>query len=270
MYRSSLLLVCLCSLAVADLPAASRRTAAQILSPKRNDEVGPTCELTGRVQIPGQPIILVRPEFGDRQYWMQPLPELGERGLFRAEIRIGNEQAKAGSRFTVCVVVLRNEEELAFFKGKESLPELPQSLARSEEIPVVLSRARPQQPAATFDVKFVRPLPNAKVKRLDECVGQFSGEGRPVVLVRAEEPNSEWWVQDETLVGKGGFFKATVHFGNDKSPKGMRFRVVVLNPRSDKEAVLFRVGAPIPMLPPAIPRSSEVLVELEDGLVATP
>ena len=60
MRRSTLLAAsCLLLVTCSDLPAASKRTAAQILSPKRDTEVGQTCEVTGRLNIPGQPIILV-------------------------------------------------------------------------------------------------------------------------------------------------------------------------------------------------------------------
>lgn len=244
--------------------AATRRVAAQIMTPKRNEVVGTTILLMGKTQVAGQPIILVRPDFGDKHYWIQPLPELGGRGYFRAEVRVGNDQAKTGSKFFLTVVVLRSPTEMEHFKGKESIPLLPEGLAVSEEIPVVLRRPEVPVVEGGLKVTIMRPQPNAKVQRLDEFVGQAPANQKPVVLVRSEEVNGEWWVQDEAAVGQGGYFKTVLHFGNDRTPNGTRFRVMVVSPRNENEAGMLRAGTSVVTLPAGIPRSSEVRVELEN------
>jgi hypothetical protein len=262
--RLTIVSVCLMAVCWSDSGnAATRRAAAQIVSPKRNEAVAGTCEVTGKLQVPGQPIVLVRPDFGDKHYWVQSPPVMGERGYFKAAVKIGNDKAKSGSKFLVCVVVLRSAAEAEFFKGKESLPILPDELARSEEIPLILRR-NAEAPGAELNVTFMRPQPNAKVHRLEECVGQGPPDLKPIVLVRSEEVNGEWWVQDEVVVGKGGYFKTVLHMGNDRTANGTRFRVVVVAPRGEKEAALLQVGAALKALPAGIPRSKEIQVELNN------
>jgi hypothetical protein len=247
------------------LAASPRRTAALVVSPKRGDRVQRTSTVFGRTLVPGCPLVLVRPAEGDRHWWVQPPVQMGERGYFRAEARFGNSGVAAGSEFVVLVVVLRSQRELDYFTENDSLAEVPRGVLQSERIRVILSDPAPAR-AGPVRASILKPQANARVRRMDELLGKVTHDSRPVVLVRSDEPNSLWWVQDEAVLGKGGYFKARARFGNASTPAGSRFETLVVLPRSEKEAKSLQTGTTLAELPAGIPRSKTVTVVLQPDL----
>ena len=82
--------------------------------------------------------------------------------------------------------------------------------------------------------------------------------GWPVVVVRDVSATSEWWVQERCRAVKGTRFVATSHFGNEATPPGTRFQLVVLAMRDAETAAHFTVGSRLEQLPSEVPRSEPV------------
>jgi hypothetical protein len=109
----------------------------------------------------------------------------------------------------------------------------------------------------------LKPQVDEKVRRVTEMLGRAEEKHYPVVLVRVADDGGLWWVQDPVQMGKGGYFKAIVRFGNDKTPSGTKFQVVVVTPRFSREAVGLKPGNSLADLPRGIARSKLLSVELE-------
>ncbi|MFN0021040.1 MAG: hypothetical protein ACKVP0_22505 [Pirellulaceae bacterium] len=245
--------------------SAAEKAPASIVSPKRDEVVEPMQEVVGRISIPGQPVVLIRPDVPGGEWYPQPPVEPNDRGLFKAKLRFGNDKTASGTKFHIAIVVLTSDEEVDIFRGKESLAVVPESVAHSEVIPVVLGKATTAKAAdktpAVGAVTY--PTPDAKVKTVTEVTGKMTSEGWPVVIVRCDNQNDEWWVQGQAKFGEEGAFTSTARFGNEKTPSGTKFRVAVLTFSSAKAAERFVTGISFEGLPPGIPRSKEVLVTLE-------
>jgi hypothetical protein len=248
--------------AVEPADAANRR-GAMIVSPKRNKEVERSQEVIGKLHVPGQPVVLIRSEGGDGTWWIQPAPELRQRGYFRTAARFGNSKSRKGDRFHVVVLVLRSELEAELFKDRESLPDLPKAILKSEQIPVVLGDVTKERGRIEINSAVLKPQQDEKVKRITQMIGRVADKKEPVVLVRVDDSGGLWWVQNRAQMAKGGYFKATVRFGNDSTPTGTKFRLVVVTPRSGREAAELKSGASLAELPDGIPRSKVVTVRLE-------
>jgi hypothetical protein len=89
---------------------------------------------------------VVRPEKGDGSWWIQPAPELGERGHFKAKARFGSSTSKKGDKFFVAILVLRTRQEFEFIKDREFIGELPAAIAQSEPVSVVLGESAKKDP----------------------------------------------------------------------------------------------------------------------------
>ncbi|MDA1051484.1 MAG: hypothetical protein O3C40_13530 [Planctomycetota bacterium] len=244
--------------------AGPKRRGAKIVSPKRDAEVGRSHEVIGKLDVPGQPVILVRPEEGDGTWWIQPAPTLSDRGYFKSEVRFGSETSRRGDRFSLAVIVLQSQADVEYLRDRESLAELPEALWQSEAVPVVLrDDVKQDRGPVAITAAVLKPQPDDKVKRITEMIGRVPEALRPIVLVRVDDSGGLWWVQDPVVMGKGGYFKSTVHFGNDNTPDGTKFRMVVVTPRSGQEAAVLKTGNSLADLPNGIPRSKEVIVQLE-------
>lgn len=82
--------------------------------------------------------------------------------------------------------------------------------------------------------------------------------GWPVVVVRDVSATSEWWVQERCRVVRGTRFVSTSHFGNEQTPPGTRFQLVVLALRDAETAGHFTVGSRLEQLPSEVPHSEPV------------
>ena len=82
------------------------------------------------------------------------------------------------------------------------------------------------------------------------------------MLVRAEQPNALWWAQAMPAKSQDGHFKVLARFGNASTPAGMKFRMVLVMPRSPEEATALKAGESLAELPDNIPRTPELKVQL--------
>src|SRR4051794_10545625 len=94
---------------------------------------------------------------------------------------------------------------------------------------VALSVASPAlaQGRGEMEAVIVSPKNGSTVTHNEDLRGLIHGRGWPVVLVRP--PGAQpWWVQppvDDVINGK---FSSPVYFGDETSPDGMRFKVIIL------------------------------------------
>lgn len=255
------------SLMVTGQPApAAGKTPATIVSPKRDEVVEPVHEFVGRVSIPGQPMVLIRPDVPGGEWYPQPTPEVSDRGVLKAKLRFGNDKTAKGTKFQVAIVVLTTDEDAELFKGKESLALVPETIAHSEVISVVLGKATSKKPApetTPLAGLITYPEPEAKVKTVTEVSGKMTSEGWPVVIVRSNDPNDHWWIQGTAKFGEEGTFTSSARFGNDKTPNGKSFSVAFLTFPSAKAAEAYATGISLESLPIGISMSKEVSVILE-------
>lgn len=119
--------------------------------------------------------------------------------------------------------------------------------------------------AKSYEVSavLVTPKQRAKVDRRTELIGKVLVRGWPVVLVRADQPGSQWWVQESAQGTAPAHFKVNARFGNDKTPAGTPFRVVVLMLQTAEQTKQFMPGVSFQVLPPNLPRSAETVVVLK-------
>ncbi|MBC8351657.1 MAG: hypothetical protein H8E66_06690 [Planctomycetes bacterium] len=244
--------------------AAPKRRGAMIVSPKRNTEVERSHEVIGKLHVPGQPVILVKPVEGNGTWWIQPKPSVSERGYFKTEVRFGSETSRRGDRFSLVILVLQSSSDIEYLRDRDSISKLPTDIWQSEEVPVVLGDSvKEDKLPVVISAAVLKPQQDEKVKRVTELIGRVPEQLRPVILIRVDDSGGLWWVQDPVAMGKGGYFKSTVRFGNDKTPDGTKFRVVVVTPRSGREAAVLKTGNSLADLPNGIPRSKEVTVQLD-------
>jgi hypothetical protein len=97
------------------------------------------------------------------------------------------------------------------------------------------------------------------VGRVEEiCCTRTSGW--PVVVVRDMSAGSVWWVQERGRLRNGNEFVAVAHFGNQSTPPGTPFEIVVLSLSNADEASHFSVGSTLKELPSGIACSEPVAV----------
>lgn len=102
------------------------------------------------------------------------------------------------------------------------------------------------------------PRDGEAVEQHSEIDGQISIiEGYPVVFVKPS--GNSWWVQDPATVTDGAF-SARLNVGNETTPAGTKFHIVVTVARSKSEALKFQPGMELPALPPGLIRSNPITV----------
>lgn len=114
------------------------------------------------------------------------------------------------------------------------------------------------RPSATI----VRPKRDDTVGATLEVAGRLSVRGKPVVAVRNCEPGSAWHVQEAVEMTGSKTFKGRVRVGEGGEAPGTRFWIVVLTPRSPKEAEPLALGTMLTELPFGVPRSVKLPVQL--------
>ena len=234
--------------------------AATILTPQRGDSVLALGDLTFKSSGPGEPVVLVRAVL-DNMWWVQQSPEPMGDGLFTSQARFGNARTPDGTKFLITVLVPQSPEQAKPFEVGAALKELPSDAPRSAEVEVVLQRSA--RSASLPDI-LLQPEHNQEVKRVNEVLGKIAPDSQAIVLVRSADPNEPWWVQQPIEMGDEGQFKTTARFGNDSTPAGSRFKLVVIMPKDAEAAKAYQPGDAIKALPPGIACSKEVEVVLGD------
>lgn len=245
-----------------DLPAGARpsRPAAVIVTPKRNDAVSREAELFGKLLAPGRPVVLVREDQPGSLWYVQQASQPIDGKTFKTRISFGSDATPHGRRFFVMVVLIRNAKDLETFQTRTAVDDIPWDMPRSAQIPVVLNQRETPAPQTT---SIARPATGSKVSRVENLVAVVNDDASVVAMVRSDEPDSYWWVQDIVENARGGKVTATVRFGNQSTPAGTRFSIVLLLPTSVRDLERFEIGDYMRQLPEHIPKSKEVQVILQ-------
>jgi hypothetical protein len=112
------------------------------------------------------------------------------------------------------------------------------------------------EPAAILE-----PGEGAEVSQTDPVTGKVRIDGWPVVCVRALNEGESWWVQPAVgQLDDERRFSIRCHFGQQGSPPGTKFRVVILVAPTRQEAERFRAGQQFTSLPVGLPKSMAVTV----------
>ncbi|MCA9209610.1 MAG: hypothetical protein KDA55_14695 [Planctomycetales bacterium] len=234
---------------------ADAESGATLLSPKNDDEVQSIAIVQGRVHMKGWPIALVAAEGSVEGWWVQAPVVPTTPGHFQAPIRIGNFTTKAGTAFNVMVVMARTPEEYQQLRAEEVIEKLPSDLPRSASVRLVLAEDKaPRVPDVVES-----PTPLMPVGRIETVRGRVGRGQIPVVLVRSADPKGEWWVQKAPKLAADGRFEGTALFGNEKTPIGQSFHVMVLCASAD-DKLNFKEGDALFVLPKHVPRSDEIIV----------
>lgn len=236
---------------------AANNTGAVLLRPKQKEKVENRTEVTGKVLMPGYPVVLVRDDQPGGLWWAQEWAESTSPNHFKAAVRIGNEKTPNGTRFQIVVLMVPQVDDAKKFEPGISLKELPANLARSAETVVVLAKRQDPTEATSDLIQF--PEANGPVERLDNITCSPLEGKKPIIFVRSTEPNDVWWVQSDTELDKDGNYRSTARFGNEKTPAGTRFRIVAIFPEAEEASKLLP-GMSLKDLPMGVPRSSEVEV----------
>ena len=127
--------------------------------------------LSGKVNMPGYPVILVRADHAKARWWVQEHVTLKPDRSFSGEVLFGNEKTLDRTQFHVVVVVLQNSAELEGWKPGGVLEELPDGVPRSEEIVAVYRRDRDGGPVV--DDLLQEPRSGAVVQRRQAVSGRL-------------------------------------------------------------------------------------------------
>jgi hypothetical protein len=127
----------------------------------------------------------------------------------------------------------------------------------------VLALAEPAAAVGRYSAVIVAPTRGAKVQSRQELIAKVLTPGQPIVLVRADQPGSQWWVQQPIEITGPQTFKAELRFGNERTPNGTRFFVVVLLAQTEEDVAGLMPEVPLEELPVGIPSSAEVSVVFE-------
>jgi hypothetical protein len=107
----------------------------------------------------------------------------------------------------------------------------------------------------------LEPGQGAEVSRTEDVTGEVRIKGWPVVFVRALNEGEFWWAQPAVReVSDNGRFAVHCHFGQQGTPPGTTFSVVVVVAPSREEAERFRAGQQFTSLPIGLPKSLAVTV----------
>lgn len=243
---------------VTQVQAGDQIAAATILTPQQGDAVLAIGDLTIKTSEPGEPVVLVRAEL-DNMWWVQQSPEPMGDGFFSSRARFGNAKTADGTKFRITVLMPKSAEQAKPFEVGAALKELPSDAPRSAEVQVILQRS--PRLASSPDI-LLQPEQNQEVKQIQEVVGKIAPDSQAILLVRSSDPNEPWWVQPPIEMGAEGRFTTNARFGNDQTPPGSRFKLMVIMPKDAQQAEAYQPGDAIKALPPGIGCSKEVEVVL--------
>jgi serine/threonine-protein kinase len=106
------------------------------------------------------------------------------------------------------------------------------------------------------------PANGSKVTTRTTLVGRFTREGWPIIYVQSTVSGQPWWLQAPVAEVKDGKFTVPVAFGDQFTPSGTKFRVVLAAARSREEAQAMGIGPQGYVIPAELFQSNEVVVEL--------
>ena len=114
-------------------------------------------------------------------------------------------------------------------------------------------------------VEITHPTQGNGVTRIVAVEGRFEGEGWPVVFVGYYDapwsPNQEWWwIENPVESLADGAFRIDVGVGDEKTPPGSRFQIVVVVAKSREEADKYIKWSDHESLPANLPRSKMIQV----------
>jgi hypothetical protein len=121
--------------------------------------------------------------------------------------------------------------------------------------PESAGRDAPEPPAIILS-----PKADAMVSQAEDIEGELKvKEGWPVVLVKPDKGNHPWWVQEPVQEMDNGKFSANVQFGDEKTPAGTMFRMIIVVAKNKEEAHKIKAGKR-DSLPAGLPKSNTVTV----------
>lgn len=85
-------------------------------------------------------------------------------------------------------------------------------------------------------------------------IGATRAVGWPVILIRSDLPDDQWWVQQMVSAG-GNSFSGRVNFGNEHSVTGSVYHMVIVFLDSPDEMRRFRIAKQFRELPEGIRHS---------------
>lgn len=124
---------------------------------------------------------------------------------------------------------------------------------------VGIASAAEKSPAGKVAVELTLPEKDSTVQIYEAIEGTISGKGWPVVLVQPVAPEEPWYIQKPVESCADGEFSGHAYFGTEKTPVGMKFRVVVLVAPSEEKASEYKVGEALKTLP-KLPKSKAITV----------
>jgi len=110
------------------------------------------------------------------------------------------------------------------------------------------------------NIAIVSPKDGAKAAQSEEVEGKLNIDGWPVVLVQPQAGEKVWWIQEPVEEIDKGKFTVPVRLGDDKTPVGTKFKLVIIVAKDKQEAQKYERGKTRATLPPGLPKSEPVVV----------
>lgn len=257
---------------IASIGAAAAETVSPISIRITNPRVGRLQLVTGAVNAPGLPVVLVKPDISNEPWWVQgQAVPAGPKG-FSAKVIFGSVATLPGTRFrVVSILVDPSRERYETGQIMKELPDVPMSdqllisIVKSGTPHIGIIRAgsgEPEEPPRLAEI--TSPVNGSEVNRVTEIKGRIQAGYQPVVLVRPLADDSVWYVQKEPELSDDGEFSLDVVFGNTQTKQGQRFRVLVLALPSKGSPAKLKLGTIMCKLPVGEGVSKDAVVTLRE------
>ncbi|MCA9123173.1 MAG: hypothetical protein H6822_00225 [Planctomycetaceae bacterium] len=106
----------------------------------------------------------------------------------------------------------------------------------------------------------ISPQANSIVGRVTEVVYETTQPGVPLVLVAADQENTEWWVQPLAKSPEPGRHTVKAYFGNSQTPQGKPFLMMVMVAPNERTAEIMTKQQVFTQLPKYLLTSEPVRV----------
>lgn len=249
--------------------------------------VGPVQDVDGVVNSVGMPVLFVKSGKSSEPWWVQNYPVATGPRQFKVRLIFGNDTTPSGTVFHVAAVMMPKTTRWQDYQvGSQhaNLPELPQSnqlqvtmlgihkVPGVQELPTTTEPKTTHHPnrdvlAANVDlgspedvVSIATPTTDAAVLRVTEITGRIAAGYAPVVLIRPLLNDKLWWIQNRPVVTSDQRFRGKIVLGNEKTPEGTSFRVVILAFEDSLAAEKLKVGGSLNELPAGVKKSPELTV----------
>lgn len=201
----------------------------------------------------------------DRENADSDAPELAKRPPAESELTPpARKDARAASpEMTADESTAKPEPESSKVLTADELSKVAKTNLRDRMATEVDPAEIDEEPVERVEEIFLRrPLDGMTVNRVEQLYAQTTAPGWPVVLVRSSFDDEEWWAQP--ISGRrGAQITARVHFGNDTTPRGTAFSMVILLLDGYEEAVRFRTARRFKEIPKGIRRSQQFMFVLK-------